>query len=149
MYYSQGIRCLQWKSIAVLMYILAFSQLAAGQVTEATIRQLHGALEQDDYRYLKKYLHKELSYTHSNGWTESKEELIENLRKDVLVYHRIELDSLVLTHYPDSVFATYRADVDLHLRGAPMKVALWVEQCWTKKGRRWVLFRRKSTKREL
>jgi Domain of unknown function (DUF4440) len=108
--------------------------------------KLHMALEKEDYPKLKKYLHKDLAYTHSNGWTETKKELIENLKTDVLVYRKITLDSIQWRHYADSSVASFRSDVDVSLREKPIKISLQVEQCWIKKGKRWLLIRRKSSK---
>ena len=77
---------------AVTIAFLLMTGLVSGQTSflKDAVTKLDKALVQKDTVTLKQLLHKDLSYGHSNGWVENRNEVIKNLVQGKLTYKKIE-----------------------------------------------------------
>lgn len=89
---------------------------------------------------------KALSYGHSNGWVETKSELMKNLETGYMSYHRIKEDSLVVIINDNLASVRFVADIDVTRKDTRVNFHLRVLEVWVKKGKRWILFARQASK---
>lgn len=134
----------------MLKYILLICCLnAQAQESEQLIivaRSLNAALMQKDSLQLTKLLHPSLSYGHSNGWVETKQEVIENIVSDYLIYKNIIVDSLLCQVSKKYAVVRFQAVHEVVLKGKAIQLKLHVCQVWIKFHKQWVLLARQSTK---
>jgi hypothetical protein len=113
---------------------------------EAVLR-LDKALVQKDTATLKALLHPQLGYGHSNGWVQSREEVIQDLLSGKLVYRLIEnKDSRWTVARPDLATVRSTTEVKYLLDGKEGELRLHVLQVWLKTAKGWQLWSRQSTK---
>ena len=112
---------------------------------EAVIK-LDKALIAKDTAVLKQLLHKDLSYGHSNGWVETREDVIKDLVNGKLAYNKIDIKNIKWT--VTNTVATMRnsSDINYELDGKPGELHLHVLQVWLKTNKGWQLLTRQSTK---
>ena len=87
-----------------------------------------------------------LSYGHSNGWVETKTEMIRNLETGYLKYQRFKEDSLQVVINGNTGHARFVADINVTLNGRNGDYHLKVLEVWVKKGKRWMLFARQAVR---
>jgi hypothetical protein len=132
-----------------IFFLLFFlSQLSAqkNEILLQSVRSLNQALLTKDSSTLQLLLHKDLSYGHSNGWIENKEELIRNNNSGYLIYKVIQVDSMHIQIKDKLAIARYTATHDIVLNGKSLSLKLHVCQTWLKQKRKWKLLARQSTK---
>lgn len=127
-------------------YSTLFGRPSDTVVLRKAVGDLNQALLQKDSIVLKKLLHDKLSYGHSNGWIETKREVIEDLYNGKLIYNKLEPGALEMVE--EGSMATVRTDlnIDVSLRGTPIKMKLHVLQVWVREKKGWLLLSRQSTK---
>jgi hypothetical protein len=132
-----------------IFFLLFFlSQLSAqkNEILLQSVQSLNQALLTNDSSTLQLLLHKDLSYGHSNGWIEKKEELIRNNNSGYLIYKVIQVDSMHIQIEDKLAIARYTATHDIVLNGKSISLKLHVCQTWVKQKRKWKLLARQSTK---
>ncbi len=137
------------KLIVIVLLINAFfinAQTDEAKLT-TTIKEFHQALVNKNTVSINQQTDKALSYGHSNGWIETKNELIKNLETGYLSYKSIKEDSLQITMNGNMANARFIGDYEVSLNGGNMAVYhLKVLEVWVKKGNRWILFARQAVK---
>ena len=88
----------------------------------------------------------EIGYGHSNGWIQTKRDLINDLYNGKLTYTKISTSDEKLVVKDKNASMRMTAEVDIVLNGSPMQFKLKVLQVWVKKKKHWVLFARQSVK---
>ncbi len=111
-----------------------------------TLKAFHQALVERNVVSINQQTDKALSYGHSNGWVETKNDLIRNLETGYLGYSSYKEDSLQVTINGNMANARFTADINVTLNGKPGNYHLKVLEVWVKKGTRWVLFARQAVK---
>ena len=134
-----------------LVILLLFSFVFANAQTEeekliTTMKEFHQALVNKNTVSINQQTDKALSYGHSNGWVETKDEVIKDLETGYIVYHSYKEDSLKVTINGTMANARFVADVSATLRGNNTTFHLKVLEVWVKKGKRWLLFARQAVK---
>ena len=76
-----------------------------------------------------------MSYGHSNGWVETKADVIKDFETGYLVYHSYKEDSLTITINETMANARFVADISATLNGNDINVHLKVLEVWVKKGK--------------
>ncbi|HEX7845432.1 MAG TPA: nuclear transport factor 2 family protein [Chitinophagaceae bacterium] len=128
---------------------LFISLILAAQAEEArltaTIKEFHQALVKKNTVSINQQTDKALSYGHSNGWVETKNEMIKNLETGYTSYKSIKEDSLQLTINGSMANARFVGDYEVSLNGGNAVIyRLKVLEVWVKKGKRWLLFARQA-----
>src|SRR5215468_7603082 len=88
------------KRILLLLFVFSFV-FASAQTEEekltTTVKEFHQALVNKNTTSINQQTDKALSYGHSNGFVETKADMIKHLETGFLVYHSYKEDSLATT----------------------------------------------------
>lgn len=137
------------KLLIIVLLINAFA--ANAQTDEAkltnTLKEFHLALVNKNTVSINQQTDKALSYGHSNGWVETKTELIKNLETGYLKYNSYKEDSIQISMNGNMASARFIADINVTMNQNPGNYNLKVLEVWVKKGNRWILFARQAVKR--
>ena len=112
-----------------------------------TMQQLDKALLQKDETVLKSVLHKDLSYGHSNGWIQSKSDILNDFKSGKLAYDKIENNSSVIIIITRD-YATVKTNTNAEgaVNGTAFNLKLHITQFWIKTKKGWQLIARQSAK---
>jgi len=127
------------------------SLIATAQIDSAglktTMQQLDKALLGKEETVLKQVLHKDLSFGHSNGWVQTKNDILNDFKSGKLTYNKFDNSGTVIISIGKK-WATVKTSTNAEgvVNGNAFKLALHIMQVWmnTKKG--WQLYARQSAK---
>jgi len=133
-------------SLVLFLFNSSFAQIDSVGLKNA-MQQLDKALLQKDVTVLKSVLHKDLSYGHSNGWMQSKSDILDDFASGKLTYSKIENNSsaiIVIT----KEYATVKTNTNAEgvVNGTAFNLKLHIMQFWIKTKKGWQLIARQSTK---
>lgn len=132
------------------IWMLGFGLSGFGQTAEAklesVIKGFHQLLVDNNTVAIDRITDKALSYGHSNGWVETKADLIRNLETGYLDYNSYKEDSLQVVINGRTAHARFVADINVALNGKEGNYHLKVLEVWVKKGSNWILFARQALK---
>jgi hypothetical protein len=111
-----------------------------------TLKEFHQALVTKNTISINQQTDKVLSYGHSNGWVETKSDMIKNLETGYINYHSYKEDSLLLMINGNAANARFVADINVTLNGNTGNYHLKVLEVWVRDGKRWLLFARQAVK---
>jgi hypothetical protein len=111
------------------------------------MQQLDKALLEKDAATLKQVLHANMSYGHSNGWIQSKDDVLNDSKTGKLVYNKIEHNSSAIVNIGKK-YATAKTNTNAEgsVNGTAFKLTLHVMQFWIKTKKGWQLIARQSAK---
>ena len=137
--------------LVVLFAVVLFPAKAAKRSEEGLVQVVVAfdrALEQKDTVRLKELLGTQLRYGHSNGWIETKSELLANLYNGKLTYKSIKLNGKNPSVVIEGKTGLVREEVtvDILYDGKPVNMKLSVLQVWVFRKGTWRLIGRQSTK---
>jgi hypothetical protein len=112
----------------------------------ATVKEFHQALVNGNTISINQQTDKMLSYGHSNGWIETKADMIKNLETGYMNYNSIKEDSIRLMINGSMANVRFVADINATLNGTAGNFHLKVLEVWVRKGKRWLLFARQAVK---
>jgi len=131
---------------------LLFASLVAVAQIDSTglktaMQQLDKALLDKDAAVLKQVLHANVSYGHSNGWIQSKDDILNDFKSDKLVYNKIENNSSAIVNISKK-YATAKTNTNAEgtVNGTAFKLTLHIMQFWIKTKKGWQLIARQSAK---
>jgi hypothetical protein len=134
----------------LLILLLLISVFGIAQTEEAklttTLKEFHQALVNGNTVSINQQTDKALSYGHSNGWVETKNDMMKNLMTGYLDYHSYKEDSLQVVVNGAMAHARFVADINVTLNGNTGDYHLKVLEVWWKKGKRWLLFARQAVR---
>ena len=132
--------------LGLLINTSSFAQADSVSLKE-TMQKLDNALLQKDEVVLKAVLNKELSYGHSNGWIQSKSDVLNDFKTGKLVYNKIENNSSAILSI-NNKWATVKTNTNAEgaVNGTVFKLTLHVMQVWMKTKKGWQLVARQSAK---
>ncbi|HYV54572.1 MAG TPA: nuclear transport factor 2 family protein [Chitinophagaceae bacterium] len=131
--------------LLLFSFVFANAQTEEEKLTTA-LKEFHQALVNKNTTSINQQTDKALSYGHSNGWVETKADVIKDLETGYLVYHSYKEDSLTITINETMANARFVADIKATMNGNDTNVHLKVLEVWVKKGKRWILFARQGVK---
>src|SRR5690349_12040046 len=104
----------------ILLLLFVFSVAFANAQTEeekltSTLKEFHQALVNKNTASINQQTDKALSYGHSNGWVQTKADVIKDLETGKIVYHSFKEDSLAITINENMANARFVADVNATL----------------------------------
>lgn len=131
--------------VICMMFIVlpAFSQTEEEKLT-TTLKEFHQAMVKGNTVSINQQTDKALSYGHSNGWIETKTDMISHLETGYLKYNSIKEDSLNVVVNGTLAHARFVGDYNVTLNGNNALYHLKVLEVWVKKGKRWLLFARQA-----
>ena len=131
--------------VLLLNVVFANAQTDEEKLT-STLKEFHQALVKKNTVSINQQTDKALSYGHSNGWVETKAEMIKNLETGYLNYHSYKEDSLQVMINGNVANARFVADINVTLNGNIGNYHLKVLEVWVRKGKRWLLFARQAVR---
>jgi len=138
------------KFLLVLSFFAAsFSGIAQATDEEkliATVKEFHIALVKKNTVSINQQTDKALSYGHSNGWVQTKADVIKDFETGYLSYQSFKEDSITVSINGSMANVRFVADVLATLKGASITNHLKVLEVWVKKSNRWILFARQAVK---
>lgn len=111
------------------------------------IMKLDKALLEKDEVTLKTVLHNDVSYGHSNGWIQSKSDILNDFISGKLTYNKIENNSWAIVKI-NKKYATVKTNTNAEgvVNGTAFKLTLHIMQFWIKTKKGWQLIARQSAK---
>jgi len=92
------------------------------------------------------YLDDNLSYGHSNGWLESRQDMLSNLNSGKIKYNGIEEDSITSVADKELGWVRFVADMNVEMNGKPVTFRLKVLEVWRQKDGSWKLYARQAVR---
>jgi hypothetical protein len=135
--------------LAILLLVLSvagFAQNTEQDKLIATVKEFHLALVNKNTISLNQQTDKALSYGHSNGWVQSKADLIKDFETGYISYQSITEDSITVLINGTMANVRFVSNVSASLKGVTNSFRLKVLEVWVKKSKRWVLFARQAVK---
>lgn len=112
------------------------------------ILRLHAALVSRDTIALHHFLDDQLTYGHSNGWIETKQDLIKNNFVKKLIYESISEDSISVQLSGSVAVARFNAIIKGVVADQAFHLKLHVCQTWIRDDLSWKLMARQAVKLE-
>ncbi|MBL0269079.1 MAG: nuclear transport factor 2 family protein [Chitinophagaceae bacterium] len=135
----------------LVIVLLMQAVVTLGQTDEqkltVTMKEFHQALVSGNTVSINQQTDKVLSYGHSNGWVETKTEMISNLETGYTKYFSIKEDSVTVQINGNMANLRFVGDYNVALKGGtPVTYHLKVLEVWVRKGKRWILFARQAVR---
>ncbi len=111
-----------------------------------TVKDFHQAMVSKNAVSINQQTDRALSYGHSNGWVETKTEMIKNLETGFISYQGYKEDSITVVINGNMANVRFIADITATMKASTVTYHLKVLEVWVKKGKRWVLFARQAVK---
>ena len=129
--------------LIALSPIFSFAQ---SSFLKEAVTKLDRALIAKDTVILKQLLNNAVSYGHSNGWVETKAEVIKDLVTQKLTYYKIDTKDVKWTVINNVATLRNTSDIKYELDGKLGELKLHVLQVWLKTNKGWQLLTRQSAK---
>ena len=134
--------------IAALLLMTAGLALAADRTADAVKaaeKSWATATVAGDEATLKQVLADDLTYTHSNGETDTKAVYISNLKTGARKYHKLNHEGMEVRMYGNTAVLSATAQVETSQKGgAPAPAHLRFIHVWVMQGGRWQLVAHQS-----
>ena len=143
----QGKRKLKKLLTILFLFLVAFANAQTDEEKLiATVKEFHQTLVQKNTVSINQQTDKALSYGHSNGWIETKKEMIKDLETGYISYQGFKEDSITISMNGNMANVRFVAEVSATLKGTASTFRLKILEVWVKKSKRWVLFARQAVK---
>ena len=140
-----------WLRSSFLLILLCCGFLLRAQQRDSiglqnAVYRLNLALVLKDKRGIKKLVSQRIQYAHSNGWIETRKEMIKHLRDGTLTYQSIKLDKIETAIDDKMGLAKSSGRFVVIMGNSVLEFQLKVTQIWEWKRNRWILMSRQSVK---
>ena len=129
-----------------LLFVCSFAQQTDEEKLIVTVKEFHQALVKKNTVSINQQTDKALSYGHSNGWVQTKTDMIKDFETGYISYLGFKEDSIAVTMNESMANVRFVADIIATLKGSTNTFHLKVLEVWVKKGKRWILFARQAVK---
>ena len=140
------------KLLLILIFSFCTVDCFAQQTDEekliVTVKEFHQALVKKNTVSINQQTDKALSYGHSNGWVQTKTDIIKDFETGYISYQSFKEDSITVMMNDNMASVRFVADITATLNGTTTvnNYHLRVLEVWVKKSKRWVLFARQAVK---
>ncbi|MFN4246085.1 MAG: nuclear transport factor 2 family protein [Flavipsychrobacter sp.] len=136
------------RSLVTISLLFIYSTVFAQdeKSLKAAAAAFHHALVEQDTAALKGMLSNKLVYGHSNGWKETKQEMMNNLYNGTIDYLKITSTDEQVTIDGNTGCIRATLEIDVIMEGKIMPFRLHGLQVWVWKNKKWQLLSRQSTK---
>jgi hypothetical protein len=146
---NAGQKQINMKQLLTILFLFIFISSHAQTDEEkltATLKEFHQALVKKNTVSINQQADKALSYGHSNGWVETKSDVIKDLETGFISYQFYKEDSISIVINGTMANVRFVADITATMKETTSTHHLKVLEVWVKKGKRWVLFARQAVK---
>lgn len=137
-------------SILVLLALLISDSVLAQSKTERYILNLSKQkfvwLIEKQRDSLDLLLDDRLMYIHSNGWTQSKVEVFDDMQSGKLVYKQVDIDATQVRLYGNTAIVTGTGRFQGSREDKEFDLPLSYTEVYVKQGKRWLLVSRHSNR---
>jgi len=139
-------RKLLFGSLVLFLFKSSFAQIDSVGLKN-TMQQLDKALLEKNGAVLGSVLHKDISFGHSNGWIQTRDDILNDFKSGKLVYNKFENNSSAIVSISKK-YATVKTNSNAEgtVNGTAFKLTLHVMQFWIKTKKGWQLIARQSAK---
>lgn len=134
--------------LSILLFVTVLTTQA--QVSEQALLDLSkkkfGWMIRMQYDSLESVLDDRLLFVHSNGWTETKQELIQDIKSSKLRYTNIQVLESSVRIYPATAIVTGKGKFNVLLDGSPLEINLFYTEVYVLKNDKWQLASRHSNR---
>jgi len=144
------------KQLLLAIILLSALQLSAqknkidNKATEIAVLELHQKkfdwMINKQYDSLQIVLEKELIYVHSNGWIETKAEVIADLKSGKLNYIKVNVTEAKARIYKNTAIVNGKGVFNVMLEGKPVEINLLYTEVYINKKNNWQLASRHANK---
>ena len=127
------------------LLVFAHAQTDEEKLT-ATVKEFHQALVNKNTVSINQQTDKVLSYGHSNGWVQTKNDLIKDFETGYISYQNFKEDSITVAINGNIANVRFKANIIATMKETTNTYNLKVLEVWVKKSNRWVLFARQAVK---
>ena len=133
-------------ALVLFLFNSSFAQIDSIGLKNAMV-ELDKALLQKEEAVLKLVLHGDLSFGHSNGWIQSKSDILNDFASGKVTYNKIENNSSAIVKISKK-YATVKTNTNAEgmVNGTAFKLSLHIMQFWVKTKKGWQLIARQSAK---
>ena len=135
-----------------LIFIAIFVSISSLVVAQDTVQLkkvtelFNNALLEKDTNLIKQLVLEQISYGHSNGWLQTKQDLITDFATGKIEYKKIEEGEKSFTKTNQAIAVRNISKVEGVVNGYVFSMSLQVLQVWKKVKKNWVLLARQSVK---
>ena len=129
-----------------LVAVTTFAQITDEQKLITTVKEFHIALVKKNTVSINQQTDKALSYGHSNGWVQKKNDVIKDFETNKISYQSFKEDSITVLMNDNFANVRFVADIEATMNDKSNTYHLKVLEVWIKKSKRWVLFARQAVK---
>ncbi len=135
-----------------LIFVIIFVSISSLVFAQDTVQLkkvtelFNNALLTKDTNLIKQLVHKQISYGHSNGWLQTKQDLITDFATGKIEYTKIEEGEKFFTKTKQAIAVRNISKVEGVVNGYVFSMSLQVLQVWKKVKKNWVLLARQSVK---
>ena len=145
---------LHMKKMSLFILLISLSLAATAQNTntkkEKYILQLHADkfnwLTIKQYDSLNLFLDEQLVYIHSNGWIESKADIIADLKSGKLNYLGVKVTESKARIFKETAIVTGKGIFNVVMEGKPIELTLMYTEVYQEKKKGWKLISRHANK---
>jgi hypothetical protein len=134
-----------------LLTSVAFAQkVTTGTKAETSVLLLHERkfhwmiVKQTDS--LEQILDERMQYVHSNGWTENKQELLDDIRSGKLQITKVVIKEAAARIYKNFAVVNGKGVFSVVMEGKPMDFLLLYTEVYTKRKNKWLLVSRHANR---
>jgi Domain of unknown function (DUF4440) len=136
--------------ILLLFSISSFAQKKDESATGQYILRLHQKkfewMVNKQLDSLKNILDERVIYVHSNGWTENKEEIINDIKTGRLVMNSVMVTEAKARVYKTMVIVNGKGKFNVVVDAKPVELSLLYTEVYVKRKRGWVLVTRHANR---
>ena len=126
--------------LAIICSITAWAQSGEDAAIAHALDAFKGALLSGDGAPLEAVLAPELSYGHSNGQTQTRQEFIDTVVSRTLVPKYIELSDRRVIVVGDDAIVRYNFTAEAVQAGKTIPIRIGVMEVWQRRGGNWAMF---------
>jgi len=137
------------KYFVVIIFLLACFAVHAQSAEQAVLdlsKKKFGWMIRMKYDSLEPILDDRLMFVHSSGWTETKQELIQDIKSGKLRYTNIQVLEAKARIYPSTAIVTGKGKFQVTLDGNNLELNLSYTEVYVQKDGKWLLASRHSNK---
>ncbi|MFN0274276.1 MAG: nuclear transport factor 2 family protein [Chitinophagales bacterium] len=132
--------------IPICFFFLFTNAQSSEQKLIQTVESFHKVLVSGNADSIRLLTSAELTYGHSNGWVETRDEVIENLQSGYINYNSYMEDSMQVVITGKQAHVRFVADIGATFKGKDSVFHLKVLEVWVREGKLWKLYARQAVK---
>lgn len=131
---------------ALAFCITAAAQRSYEEQVQKTVAQFVKAMEDSDLKTLNSLTAAKLTYGHSSGKIETKDQFLQTFKTGTSDFVKINITDQTIDITATTAIVRHLLDADTNDNNKPGHVTLKVMTVWQKQGNKWVLLARQAVK---